>query len=87
MGCGAVEVGGIGKGSSKPSFESGGLLRDDVGSERGRVEDRRTLSYESGNQTRLGRPKGRQELSSSKGGRQNLKPNTATFTTKHQLDN
>ena len=31
MGCGAVEVGGIGKGSSKPSFESGGLLRDDVG--------------------------------------------------------
>ena len=34
MGCGAVEIGGIGKGSSKPSFESGG-----------RVEDRKTLSY------------------------------------------
>ena len=31
MGCGAVEIGGIGKGSSKPSFESGGLFRDDVG--------------------------------------------------------
>ena len=30
MGCGAVESGGIGKGSSKPSFESGGLFRDDV---------------------------------------------------------
>ena len=44
MGCGAVEIGGIGKGS-KPSFESGGLLGDDVGCERGRVEDRRTLSY------------------------------------------
>ena len=29
MGCGAVEIGGIGKGSSKPSFESGGLFRDD----------------------------------------------------------
>ena len=26
-----VEIGGIGKGSSKPSFESGGLLGDDVG--------------------------------------------------------
>ena len=31
MGCGAVEVGGIGKGGSKASFESGGLFRDDVG--------------------------------------------------------
>ena len=31
MSCGAVEIGGIGKGSSKPSFESGGLFRDDVG--------------------------------------------------------
>ena len=31
MGCGAVEIGGIGKGSSKPSLESGGLFRDDVG--------------------------------------------------------
>ena len=31
MGCGAVEIGGIGKGSSKPSFESGGLFGDDVG--------------------------------------------------------
>ena len=30
-GCGAVEIGGIGKGSSKPPFESGGLFRDDVG--------------------------------------------------------
>ena len=29
MGCGAVEIGGIGKGSSKPSFESGGLFGDD----------------------------------------------------------
>ena len=28
MGCGAVEIGGIGKGSSKPSFESGGLFRE-----------------------------------------------------------
>ena len=31
MGCGAVEIGGFGKGSSKPSFESGGLFGDDVG--------------------------------------------------------
>ena len=31
MGCGAVEIGGIGEGSNKPSFESGGLIRDDVG--------------------------------------------------------
>ena len=31
MGCGAVELGGIGKGSCKPSFESGGLFGDDVG--------------------------------------------------------
>ena len=33
MGCGAVEIGGNGKGSinSKPSFECGGLFRDDVG--------------------------------------------------------
>ena len=31
MGCGAVDIGGIGKGSSKPSSESGGLFRDDVG--------------------------------------------------------
>ena len=31
MGCGAVQIGGTGKGSSKPSFESGGLFRDDVG--------------------------------------------------------
>ena len=31
MGCGAVEIGAIGKGSSKSSFESGGLFRDDVG--------------------------------------------------------
>ena len=30
-GCGAVEIGGIGKGGSKASFESGGLFRDDVG--------------------------------------------------------
>ena len=30
MGCGAVQIGGIGKGSSKPSFESGGLFRDDL---------------------------------------------------------
>ena len=57
MGCGAVEIGGIGKGGSKPSFESGRLFRDYLGWERGRVEDRRTLSYESVNQTRLGMPK------------------------------
>ena len=31
MGRGAVKIGGIGKGSSKPSFEPGGLFRDDVG--------------------------------------------------------
>ena len=31
MGCGAVAIGRIGKGSSKPSFEPGGLFRDDVG--------------------------------------------------------
>ena len=31
MGCGAVENGGIGKGSSEPSFEPGGLFWDDVG--------------------------------------------------------
>ena len=31
MGCGSVEIGGISKGSNKPSFESGGLFRDDVG--------------------------------------------------------
>ena len=31
MGCGAVKIGGIGKGSSKPSFESGALFGDDVG--------------------------------------------------------
>ena len=31
MGCGAVEIGGFGKGSSIPSFESGGLFRGDVG--------------------------------------------------------
>ena len=32
MSCGAIEIGGNGKGSSKPSFESGGgLFRDDVG--------------------------------------------------------
>ena len=31
MGCGAVEIGENGKGSNKPSFESGGLFRDDVG--------------------------------------------------------
>ena len=31
MGCGAIEIGN-GKGSSKPSYESGGgLFRDDVG--------------------------------------------------------
>ena len=30
-GRGAVEIGGIGKGGSKASFESGGLFRDDVG--------------------------------------------------------
>ena len=29
--CGAAEIGGIGKGGSKASFESGGLFRDDVG--------------------------------------------------------
>ena len=72
MGWGAVEIGGIGEGSSKPSFESGGLFRDDVGCERGRVEDRRTLSYYSGNQTRPGRPKERQKLTSTKAGRRNL---------------
>ena len=31
MGCGAVEIGGVGKRGSKASFESGGLFRDDVG--------------------------------------------------------
>ena len=32
MGCGAIEIGGNGKGSSKPSYEfGGGLFRDDVG--------------------------------------------------------
>ena len=31
MGCGAVEIGGIDKGSSKPSFESGGLFRNYAG--------------------------------------------------------
>ena len=31
MGCGAVAIGGIGKGGCKASFESGGLFRDDVG--------------------------------------------------------
>ena len=31
MGFGAVEIARIGKGSSQPSFESGGLFRDDVG--------------------------------------------------------
>ena len=31
MGRGAVKIGGIGKGSSKPSFEPGGLFWDDVG--------------------------------------------------------
>ena len=31
VGCGAVEIGGISKGSSKPSFESRRLLGDDVG--------------------------------------------------------
>ena len=31
MCCDAVEIGGIGKGSSKPSLESGGLFRHDVG--------------------------------------------------------
>ena len=31
MGCGAAEIGGIGKGSSKTSFESGGLFGDEVG--------------------------------------------------------
>ena len=36
------------------------------------VEDRRTLSYESVNQTRLGMPKGRQKLTSTKAGRRNL---------------
>ena len=30
-GRGAVEIGGIGKGGSKASFESGGLFQDDVG--------------------------------------------------------
>ena len=86
-GCGAVEIGGIGKGGSKASFESGGLFRDDVGWERGRVEDRRTLSYESVNQTRLGMPKERQKLTSTKAGRRNLWSKTPTFPTKHQLDN
>ena len=64
----------IGKGSSKPSFESGGLFRDDVGenAEGWKTEERRTLSYESGNQTRLGRPKERQKLTSTKAGRRNL---------------
>ena len=46
MGCSAVENRGNGKGSRKPSYESGGgLFRDDVGREHGRVEDRRTLCY------------------------------------------
>ena len=31
MGCGAVEIGEIDKGSSKPSFESGGLFRNYAG--------------------------------------------------------
>ena len=86
MGCGAVEIGGIGKGSSKPSFESGGLFRDDVAES---AEGWKTegLSYESVNQTRLGMPKERQKLTSTKAGRRNLWSKTPTFPTKHQLDN
>ena len=50
----------IGKGSSKPSFESGGLFRDDVGENAEGWKTEGLLSYESGNQTRLGRPKERE---------------------------
>ena len=69
-GCGAVEIGGIGKGGSKASFESGGLFRDDVAES---AEGWKTegLSYESVNQTRLGMPKG-QKLTSTKACRRNL---------------